>query len=154
VRVVLEVNGASRDLAIEPQTTLLEALRDELGLTGPKSVCERGACGACTVLLGEDPVCACLLLAIDAQGRAVTTIEGLGTPAGLDPLQQAFVARDALQCGFCTPGMVMSCKALLSQNPKPSLDEIREAIAGNLCRCGTYPRVCEAVQDVAARRGA
>jgi aerobic-type carbon monoxide dehydrogenase small subunit (CoxS/CutS family) len=153
VRIRLQVNGEARALAVEPRTTLLAALRDGLGLTGPKPVCDRGACGACTVLLDGEPVCSCLMLAADAQGRSVLTPEGLGKDGKPDPLQEAFVARDALQCGFCTPGMVMSCKALLLKNPRPTLEEVKAAVAGNLCRCGTYTRVFEAVLAVANNRG-
>jgi len=152
VRITLSVNGHARTLAVEPRTTLLEALRDSLRLTGPKPVCDRGACGACTVLLDGEPVCSCMLLALDATDRKITTIEGLAPAGKNDPLQAAFVARDALQCGFCTPGMVMSCKALLLENAKPSLDEIKAAVAGNLCRCGTYNRVFEAVLEASGQR--
>lgn len=152
VRITLSVNGRARTLAVEPRTTLLEALRDSLHLTGPKPVCDRGACGACTVLLDGEPVCSCMLLALDATDRKITTVEGLAPAGKPDPLQAAFVARDALQCGFCTPGMVMSCKALLLKNAKPSLDEIKAAVAGNLCRCGTYNRVFEAVLEASGQR--
>jgi aerobic-type carbon monoxide dehydrogenase small subunit (CoxS/CutS family) len=151
VSIQLRVNGAARKLTIEPRTTLLSALRNRLDLTGPKEVCDRGACGGCTVLLDGRPVNSCLMLALDARGRAITTIEGLATGDRLDPVQHAFVEKDALMCGYCTPGMVMSVRALLDRNPDPSLDDVRHAVAGNLCRCGTYPKVFEAA--LAAARG-
>jgi len=147
--LTLKVNGEARTLSAEPRTTLLEALRNDLDLTGAKQVCDRGSCGACTVLVDGEPVCSCMMLAADAAGHAITTVEGLGTPEKLSPLQQAFVERDALQCGFCTPGFVVSGTALLAHNPDPSLDEIKDGLAGNLCRCGTYSRIFEAVQQAA-----
>ena len=136
-------------LSVEPRVTLVDALRDRIGLTGTKVVCGRGACGACTVLLDGKAVCSCLILAHEAAGRSITTIEGLAADGRLTPLQEAFVAADALQCGFCTSGMVLSCKVLLDHNPKPSRAEIRAAVAGNLCRCGTYPHVFDAVERAA-----
>ncbi|MBL4844740.1 MAG: (2Fe-2S)-binding protein [Planctomycetes bacterium] len=148
-KVRLKINGTERTVNVEPRTTLLDALRDHLDLTGSKRVCDRGACGACTVWIEGRPQNACLLLAIEVEGVPITTIEGLGTPERLHPVQEAFCQEDALQCGFCTPGMVMSCVALLKSNPKPSSQETREAIAGNLCRCGTYPNVLSAVERVA-----
>jgi aerobic-type carbon monoxide dehydrogenase small subunit (CoxS/CutS family) len=155
VAVSLDVNGTVRKLSLEPRVTLLDALRDSLGLTGAKPGCERGACGACTVLVDGDPVASCLMLAADAEGRKITTVEGLGTPESMSPLQAAFVECDALQCGFCTPGFVVAGTALLSRNPDPSLAEIKEGLAGNLCRCGTYGRVFEAVSKTAkAQRAA
>jgi aerobic-type carbon monoxide dehydrogenase small subunit (CoxS/CutS family) len=134
--------------------TLAEALRGPLGLTGTKIACNRGACSACTVWLDGDPVCACMILAIDVGGRRVTTIEGLADGDTLHPVQQAFIDHDALQCGFCTPGMIMSCAALLERTADPSVNEIRAAISGHICRCGTYPHVIAATLDVAkARKG-
>ena len=147
----LHVNGTERALTVEPRTTLLGALRDHLGLTGAKPVCDRGACGACTVHLDGMPVMSCMMLALDARGRKVTTIEGLARGDKLAPIQQAFIDHDALQCGFCTPGMIMSCQALLARNPNPQLADVRAAVAGNLCRCGTYPKVFEAT--LAAAKG-
>src|SRR5579863_2149441 len=135
----LRINGETRRLTIEPRVTLLEALRIPLVLTGAKLVCDRGACGACTVHLDGAPVVSCMMLAIDARGREINTIEGLGTPARMHPVQRAFVEHDALQCGFCTPGMVMSVAAALNTNPTPTLDDVKRAVAGNICRCGTYP---------------
>ncbi len=145
----LMVNGELRKLSVEPRTTLLRALRNQLDLTGAKEVCDRGGCGACTVLLDGEPVNACLMLAHDAEGHEITTVEGLGTPEKLSPLQAAFVECDALQCGFCTPGFVVAGTALLRRNPDPSLAQIQDGLAGNLCRCGTYGRVFEAVRKAA-----
>jgi aerobic-type carbon monoxide dehydrogenase small subunit (CoxS/CutS family) len=133
---------------------LADALRERLGLTGTKVVCGRGACGACTVMVDGETACSCLLLAAEVQGRKITTIEGLSADGRLAPIQEAFVEADALQCGFCTSGMVMSCKSLLDRNPKPSRDEIKHAVAGNLCRCGTYPHVIDAVERAAGIRTA
>jgi aerobic-type carbon monoxide dehydrogenase small subunit (CoxS/CutS family) len=144
VSCTLRVNGESRTFQLEPRTTLLEALRVHAGLTGPKEACDRAACGACTVLLGDLPVNACSLLAIEAQGAEITTIEGLSRSGELTKLQQAFVDKDGLQCGFCTPGMVMTLTALLRRNPHPTEAEVRDALAGNLCRCGSQPRVVAA----------
>ena len=150
--LTLEVNGVAHELSVEPRVTLLRALRNHLDLTGAKEVCERGRCGACTVLLDGKPVNACLMLAADAEGHEITTVEGLGTPEQMSPLQEAFVEADALQCGFCTPGFVVAGTALLNSNPNPTLDEIKAGLAGNLCRCGTYPRVFEAVGKAAKGR--
>lgn len=149
----LTVNGATRAVTIEPRVTLLRALRNHLGLTGAKEVCERGACGACTVLFDGEPICACLMLAVDAVGHEITTVEGLGTPETLSPVQAAFAECDAFQCGFCTPGFVVASTALLKKHPKPSLEEIKAGLAGNLCRCGTYSRIFEAVDKAAQQRG-
>jgi aerobic-type carbon monoxide dehydrogenase small subunit (CoxS/CutS family) len=151
VALKLTVNGATQRVTVEPRVTLLNALRNHLDLTGAKEVCDRGGCGGCTVLLDGDPVNACMMLAADAVGHEITTVEGLGTPEKMSPLQQAFVEADALQCGFCTPGFVVSGTALLARNPDPSLDEIKGGLAGNLCRCGTYSRIFEAVQKTAGR---
>ncbi|HJZ86225.1 MAG TPA: (2Fe-2S)-binding protein [Polyangia bacterium] len=153
VTITLRVNGTDKKLEVEPRTTLLTALREDLDLTGSKLVCDRGSCGACTVHLDGQPVCACMLLAVDAQGRAITTIEGLARGEELAPIQQAFVDYDALQCGFCTPGMIMSCAALLLHNASPTLDDVKHAVAGNLCRCGTYPKVFEATLAAAKKGG-
>jgi xanthine dehydrogenase YagT iron-sulfur-binding subunit len=149
VPLELKVNGAARTVTVEPRVTLLRALRNHLDLTGAKEVCDRGGCGACTVLLDGEPVASCLMLAADAVGHEVTTVEGLGTPERMSPVQAAFVEADALQCGFCTPGLVVASTALLRTNPSPSLDQIKHGLAGNLCRCGTYSRVFEAVQRAA-----
>ena len=147
----LNINGASRRMTIEPRTTLAEALRFELGLTGTKVVCDRGSCSACTVWLDGTPVCSCMTLAVDVGMRAVTTIEGLAPDdERLHPVQEAFIEYDALQCGFCTPGMIMSCAALLNRTPDPTLEDVKTATSGNLCRCGTYPKVFEATLAAAA----
>ena len=144
VEISLRVNGVDRRISVEPRQTLASVLRDRLHLTGTKIGCDRGACGACTVMLGDAAVPSCLTFALDAVGKPVTTIEGLARGEQLAPIQAAFVAHDALQCGFCTPGMVMSCHALLQRNPNPTEDDVRQAVAGNTCRCGTYPKVFEA----------
>ncbi len=149
VPVRLHVNGAEHTVEIEPRTTLAEALRIHLGMTGTKIVCDRGVCSGCTVWLDKMPVNSCMTLAIDAVGRHVTTIEGLSSDDKMHPLQAAFVKHDAMQCGFCTPGMVMSCAALLERNPHPAEHEVRHAVSGNLCRCGTYPKIFAATLDVA-----
>jgi aerobic-type carbon monoxide dehydrogenase small subunit (CoxS/CutS family) len=149
VPLSLKVNGAVKAVTVEPRVTLLSALRNHLDLTGAKQVCDRGGCGACTVLVDGEPVASCLMLAADAVGHDITTVEGLGTPERMSALQSAFVECDALQCGFCTPGFVVAGTALLKKMPNPSLDQIKEGLAGNLCRCGTYGRVFEAVQKAA-----
>jgi aerobic-type carbon monoxide dehydrogenase small subunit (CoxS/CutS family) len=144
VPVTLKVNGGTLNLMLEPRVTLLDALRNYSSLTGAKEGCDRAACGACTVLMDDLPVYACQKLAIEAQGREITTIEGLAKNGKLSPVQQAFWDRDALQCGYCTPGFIMSVTALLKQNPHPTTDEIKHACAGNLCRCGTHPHIIQA----------
>jgi len=149
VPVTLHVNGKEHTLQIEPRTTLAEALRIHLGMTGTKIVCDRGSCSGCTVLLDRMPVNSCMMLAMDASSHKVTTIEGISRDGELAPLQAAFVKHDAMQCGFCTPGMVMSCTALLEQNPKPTEADVRKAISGNLCRCGTYPKIFAATLETA-----
>lgn len=154
VPLTLNINGKDLKLKAEPRTTLLNALRNHLDLTGTKVVCDRGSCGACTVHVDGRPVCSCLTLAVDAVGHKITTIEGLAKDGKLDPVQEAFIKKDALQCGFCTPGMIMSVRALLNRNPNPTLAQVKHAVAGNLCRCGTYPRVFEAAMHAAAQKGA
>ena len=144
VPVTLTVNGEKLKLTIEPRVTLLDALRNYSSLTGAKDGCDRAACGACTVLMDDLPIYSCQKLAIEAQGREITTIEGLATNGKLSPVQQAFWDRDALQCGYCTPGFIMSVTAFLKQNPHPTADEIKHACAGNLCRCGTHPHIIQA----------
>jgi aerobic-type carbon monoxide dehydrogenase small subunit (CoxS/CutS family) len=143
VEVALDVNGEVRKVRVEPRTTLLGALRDRLAppLTGAKLVCDRGQCGACTVIVDGRPAYACMLLAADLRGRKIRTIEGLGSPAALSPLQESFWKHDASMCGFCTPGFVMAIQACLERNPGAGLAEIKEACAGNACRCGTQPQV-------------
>ncbi|MGA7524420.1 MAG: (2Fe-2S)-binding protein [Acidobacteriaceae bacterium] len=152
--VRLHVNGSEHTIEIEPRTTLSEALRIHLGLTGTKIVCDRGVCSGCTVWLDKMPVNSCMTLAIDAIGHRITTIEGIAPEGDLHPLQAAFIKHDAMQCGFCTPGMVMSCAALLERNPHPSEADVRHAVSGNLCRCGTYPKIFAATLDAAANRQA
>jgi xanthine dehydrogenase YagT iron-sulfur-binding subunit len=151
VRVKLNINGEERTADVEPRTTLLNTLRDHLDLTGAKKICDRGSCGGCTVIADGRNVYSCMMLAVDAQGKKITTVEGLGTPEKMHPVQQAFVEEDALMCGFCTPGFVMTCANLLQHNPNPTMDEVRHACAGNLCRCGTYPRVFEAALSAAKK---
>jgi len=151
VAIKLRVNGRAYRLSVEPRWTLLDVLRNQLDLTGTKRVCDRGECGACTVLRDGQLVYACLTLAVDAQEADIQTIESLSAGGKLHPVQEAFVRHDALQCGFCTPGMVMACKALLDRNPDPALDDIKDGLAGNLCKCGTYPKIFRAVQDAAAQ---
>ena len=153
VPVILSINGEKRIFQLEPRVTLLEALRHQAGLTGAKEPCDRATCGACTVLLDDVPVYACSMLAIEAQGAEITTIEGIAKDGRLTKLQQAFVQKDGLQCGYCTPGMVMTLTALLRRNPHPTEAEVRKACSGNLCRCGSYPRIfAAALDDRRARR--
>jgi carbon-monoxide dehydrogenase small subunit len=147
--ITLTVNGTERELAIEPNRTLLDVLRYDLELTGTKKGCDVGECGSCTVILNGKPVNACLVLAIQANGAEILTIEGLKPSQGLHPLQQAFVDKGAIQCGFCTPGMLLSASSLLKQNPNPTEEEIRTALSGNLCRCTGYQKIVEAIQSVA-----
>jgi xanthine dehydrogenase YagT iron-sulfur-binding subunit len=136
--VELTINGQKHTLQLEPRVTLLDTLRDQLDITGAKRVCDRGECGACTVLLDNKPVYACSVLAIEAQGKSITTIESLMQGENLNPIQQAFVDNDASQCGFCTPGFIVAFKAVLDKNPSASPEEIRHGLSGNVCRCGTY----------------
>jgi aerobic-type carbon monoxide dehydrogenase small subunit (CoxS/CutS family) len=147
-RVTLQVNGAERAVELEPRRTLLDTLRNDLNLTGAKKSCDMGNCGACTVLVDGRALYACLLLAVECRGRSVTTIEGLRD----DPLQDAFIEADAFQCGFCTPGQIMSLKALFDRNPAPSDEEIVRAVSGNLCRCGAYRNIVRAARLAAGRR--
>jgi aerobic-type carbon monoxide dehydrogenase small subunit (CoxS/CutS family) len=146
VLMTLRVNGWERDVAVRPDRSLVDALRDDFGLTGTKRACNEGECGSCSVLLDGEVVNACLVLAIEAQGHEITTIEGLATDGKLDPLQQAFAENFASQCGYCTPGMILTAKALLARNPKPADDEIRHAIRGNLCRCTGYSKIVDAIR--------
>jgi len=151
--ITLTVNGSSESLEVPDHLTLLQMLRDRLALTGTKNGCEAGECGACTVLVDGEPINACLMLAVEADGREVVTVEGLAAEEGLTPLQQAFIDRNAIQCGFCTPGMLMSATALLARSPRPTEEEIREALLGNLCRCTGYVRIIQAIEDVAGGGG-
>jgi len=154
VPIELAINGRTYKLAVEPRVTLLDAVRTRLNLTGQKRVCDRGSCGACTMLVDGRSVYACSMLAVEAQGKQIRTIEGLADGTVLHPVQQAFCDHDGLMCGFCTPGFVMSTVALLERNPQPTPEQAREALDGNVCRCGTYPRVLEAALDAkGVRRG-
>ncbi len=148
VDLELTVNGEHLTFTIYPNRTLLEVLRAEVGLTGAKEGCGEGACGSCTVLLDGQPVRACLTLAVEAAGSAITTVEGLAEGETLDPLQEAFIERGSVQCGFCTPGMLMSAKGLLIEDPHPDEQKIRRALSGNICRCTGYAKIVEAVVDV------
>ncbi len=151
VAISLKVNGSAKAARVEPRTTLLDVLRDRLDLTGTKKICDRGECGGCAVLIDGKPVYACMMLAVDARGRSITTIEGIAPKGGLHPVQQAFIDKDALQCGFCTPGFVVASKALLDRTPRPAIEEVREALGGHICRCGAYPRIVEAVLAASGR---
>jgi xanthine dehydrogenase YagT iron-sulfur-binding subunit len=153
VPITLTLNGKPRAVTVEPRTTLLSAIRDRLDppLTGPKLVCDAGTCGACTVLLEGKPVYGCSVLAIDVVGKSVTTVEGIGTPELPSPVQSAFVAHDAMMCGFCTSGFVTNATGFLKQNPNPTLQEVKEGCKGNFCRCGTFPHVFDAVLAAAAQ---
>lgn len=145
-RIALKVNGEEYDLEVLPNRTLLDVLRDDLGLTGTKKGCDLGDCGACTVLMDGKRVNSCLVLAVDANGRDIVTIEGLGDARNADPLQKAFVEYGAVQCGFCTPGMIVSARALLNENPHPTEEEIRQGMSGNLCRCTGYAKIVRAIK--------
>jgi len=149
--IKLTVNDEEYELAVEPNLTLLDLLRYDLGLTGTKKGCDEGDCGACTVIMDGRAVSSCLVLAVQANGRNILTIEGVETKGGLHPIQQAFVENGAIQCGFCTPGMILSAKALLDRNPHPDEQEIRTAISGNLCRCTGYQKIVEAIEEVSEK---
>lgn len=151
LKLTLHLNDQPRQVTVEPRTTLLSALRDHMDppITGPKLVCNEATCGACTVLLNGKPVYGCSVLAIDAVGKKVTTVEGLGTPEKMNAVQAAFVEKDAMMCGFCTPGFVTTLTALLAHNPNPTEQQVREACHGNFCRCGTYPHIFAAAQAAA-----
>ncbi|HWK52007.1 MAG TPA: (2Fe-2S)-binding protein [Steroidobacter sp.] len=146
----LLINGEVRTALADPATTLVEFLRDALGLTGTKIGCDRGACSACTVLIDGEVAASCMTLALDVRERSITTVEGLSAEGKLHPVQQAFIEHDALQCGFCTPGMVMSCARLVDRNPDCTLEDVKTAISGHLCRCGTYPNIFKATLAAAA----
>lgn len=149
VSITLNINGKDETLSVEPRVTLLDALRNHLDVTGAKKVCDRGTCGACTVLVDGRVAYGCSMLAIEAQGKKVTTIEGLGgTPEDLTNMQEAILNHDGSQCGFCTPGFVVACTAFVQEHPNATLEEVREGIGGNLCRCGTYAGLTEAVLEV------
>ncbi|EMS77949.1 (2Fe-2S)-binding protein [Desulfotignum phosphitoxidans] len=145
--IQMTINDRAYEVAVEPNKTLADLIRYDLGLTGTKKGCDTGDCGACTVILNGDPVNSCLVLAVQADNAVIETIEGLSTDDGLHPLQQAFVEKGAIQCGFCTPGMILSAKNLLDKNPAPTEAEIREGISGNLCRCTGYQKIFEAIES-------
>jgi len=151
VPVSLKINGSNLKLEVQPSETLAETLRIHLGMTGTKVSCDRGTCSACTVWLDDKTFCSCMTLTIDVGDRAITTIEGLAQDGKLHPVQEAFIEKDATMCGFCTPGMVMSCAALLARNSSPTLEDVQHACAGNFCRCGTYPKVFEAALAAAGK---
>lgn len=152
VPITLRINGESHQLNLEPRVTLLDALRNQLDLTGAKKVCDRGVCGSCTVIMDGKPVYACNVLAIEAQGHDLVTVEGLSSDGKLHPVMAAFVEHDAQQCGFCTPGFVVACKAFLDKHPHPTLEDVEKGLGGNLCRCGTYAGVRLAVLEAAKAR--
>ena len=154
VPVSLKINGRTRRLNLEPRVTLLDALRNRLDLTGPKKVCDRATCGACTVLVDGQPVYSCTLLAVEAEDKDITTVEGLGTPDKLSRVQKAFIDHDAQQCGFCTPGFVTAATAFVKDHPNATIEEVRAGLGGNLCRCGTYAGMLLAVSEAAKRGGA
>ncbi len=152
VDVTFEANGHRAAVHVPPHRTLLDALREDLGLMGAKKVCDEGTCGACTVLVDGRPVYACMTLAVATEGRGVETIEGLARDGALHPVQEAFIAHDAFQCGFCTPGQIMSVVALLRDRPAPSADDVKRAVTGNLCRCGAYPNIVAAALAAAKKK--
>ncbi|MCY4593539.1 MAG: (2Fe-2S)-binding protein [Bryobacterales bacterium] len=154
VPITLNINGKSVDLKVEPRVTLIDALRNQLDHTGAKKVCDRATCGACTVIVDGSPVYSCTLLAIEAQGRRIETIEGISTEDSMHPVQVQFVENDAQQCGFCTPGLVMAGKVVADRNPPPSMADVESALSGNICRCGTYVGVRKAVYEAARQGGA
>lgn len=152
-RIALTINGDFRQVDVPSNMTLLQLLRDKLALTGTKNGCMAGECGACTVMLNGEPVNSCMVLAVECDGLQVTTIEGLAKDSLLDPVQKALIAHNGVQCGFCTPGVIISARALLNRNPTPSLEEIKEALVGNLCRCTGYLRIFDAVREAAQIQG-
>jgi carbon-monoxide dehydrogenase small subunit len=153
VHLKLQVNGEEQETVFPPYKTLLEVLREDLGLTGTKHGCELGECGACAVLIDGEPKLSCLVLALECEGRAIETVEGLASGAKLHPLQTAFADLGAAQCGYCTPGILMTAKALLEKEPRASRERIREAVSGNLCRCTGYQQIFEAIEEAARRMG-
>ena len=152
--ITLIINGQTEELLVPSNMTLLHVLRDQLGLTGTKNGCEAGECGACTILVDGEPVNSCLALAVELDGREITTIEGLSNNGKLTPLQQAFADLNAVQCGYCTPGMLMAATALLRRNPKPTQEDIQKAMVGNLCRCTGYQRIIDAIMEASRQGGA
>jgi len=144
--ITLKINSNSYKMTVDTRMTLLEAIRDKIGLTGTKEGCSVGECGTCTVLMDGKPIYSCLMLAVDAEGKEILTIEGLADSEGLKPIQKSFIDHGAVQCGFCTPGMILTAKALLDENPNPTEEEIKKAISGNLCRCTGYSKIIEAIK--------
>lgn len=151
IPITLNINGKKLKLNVEPRVTLLDAMRNRLDITGAKKVCDRGTCGACTVLVDDEVAYACSMLAVEAEGRKITTVESLGTPEDMSDVQQAFMDHDASQCGFCTPGFVVATTAFVRDNPGATLDEVRDGLGGNLCRCGTYAGITAAAFDLAKK---
>ncbi len=147
--ITLNINGKSEKVSVEPRVTLLDALRNRLDHTGSKKVCDRGTCGACTILIDDQPAYSCSMLAVEAEGRKITTVEGLGSPEKLSAIQASFIEHDAQQCGFCTPGFIVASTALLNNNPNPTEADVNDALGGNLCRCGTYSGMAGAIMDAA-----
>lgn len=152
-QIKLRVNNREYELEVAPYMTLAECLREKIGLIGVRVSCNQGDCGACTVLIDGEPVFSCMILAVEAEGKDITTIEGLSTDGELHPIQQAFIDNHGMQCGFCTPGMILSAKALLDTNLNPTEQEVKEAIAGNLCRCGGYPKIVKSILAAAKTMG-
>ena len=151
--VRMKINGKNYKLEVEPRTVLLDVLREKLQLTGSKKVCDRGECGACTIILNGETVYACMMLAIDADGADIQTVEGLGTPEKMHPIQEKFIEHDAYQCGFCTPGFEMAMKDLLDKHPKADLETIKKGLSGNTCRCGAYPHIFDVALDLTGQKG-
>lgn len=151
ISIVFTVNGKSAEMRVEPSTTLAEALRFQLGLTGTKVICDRGACGGCSVIVNGKLANACMMLVIDAQGASITTIEGIAKGGKLDPVQESYLRHDALQCGYCTPGFIVATRVLLDDVPKPTLDQIKKALGGNICRCGTYTNIFNAALEASGQ---
>ena len=151
--VTMTINGKRYSVEVEPRTTLLHVIREKLGITGTKEVCGRGECGACTVILNGRTVYACMMLAVEAHGAKITTVEGLARGDRLHPVQEGFIKHDAYQCGFCTPGFELALKDLLDKNPRPTLEEIKKGLAGNICRCGAYPHIFDVALELAGRKG-
>jgi aerobic-type carbon monoxide dehydrogenase small subunit (CoxS/CutS family) len=149
--ISLQVNGQQMKVSVDPATTLLDALRMQLNLTGSKEICDRGACGGCSVLVDGKLITSCMMLALDAVGTEITTIEGLSKNGELDPVQEAFIRHDALQCGYCTPGLVLASRALLNEKQRPTLEEIKHGLSGNICRCGTYTNIFNAVLEASGQ---
>ncbi|MCC6443729.1 MAG: (2Fe-2S)-binding protein [Armatimonadetes bacterium] len=149
--ITLKVNGQTHSLKVSPRVTLADALRNHLDLTGTKVVCDRGSCGGCTVLVDGKTAYSCMMLAVDAEGKEVTTVEGLARGSRLHPVQSAFIEHDALMCGFCTPGFIISVSSLLSRTPRPTLEQVKESVSGNVCRCGAYPNIFKAALAAAEK---